>query len=103
MASTSISSPGHSVLKLFSSHSPYMVCSCSGHFLSLFYIIHTVSECARRRPKAIINYLTLLVMTPHATGRGRGVTQWCATQQTQNICIAFMQRRTSIFDVGPTL
>ena len=25
------------------------------------------------------------------------------TQQTQNICIAFVQRRPSVFDVGPTL
>ena len=24
------------------------------------------------------------------------------TQQTQNICIAFVQRRPNIFDVGPT-
>ena len=25
------------------------------------------------------------------------------TQQTQNICIIFVQRRTNVFDVGPTL
>ena len=25
------------------------------------------------------------------------------TQQTQNICIAFEQRRPNVFDVGPTL
>ena len=26
-----------------------------------------------------------------------------ATQQTQNICITFVQRRPNVFDVGPTL
>ena len=25
------------------------------------------------------------------------------TQQTHNICITFVQRRTNVFDVGPTL
>ena len=25
------------------------------------------------------------------------------TQQTQNICITFIQRRPNVFDVGPTL
>ena len=28
---------------------------------------------------------------------------WPTAQQTQNICIAFIQRRSSVFDVGPTL
>ena len=27
----------------------------------------------------------------------------CYSQQTQNICIAFVQRRPNVFDVGPTL
>ena len=27
----------------------------------------------------------------------------CGPQQTQNICITFVQRRPNIFDVGPTL
>ena len=26
-----------------------------------------------------------------------------STQQTQNICITFVQRRPNVFDVGPTL
>ena len=28
---------------------------------------------------------------------------WCASQQTQNICITLIQRRPNVFDVGPTL
>ena len=27
----------------------------------------------------------------------------CKTQQTQHICITFVQRRPNVFDVGPTL
>ena len=26
-----------------------------------------------------------------------------AARQTQNICITFVQRRTNVFDVGPTM
>ena len=31
------------------------------------------------------------------------VVKTLAAQQTQNICITFIQRRTNVFDVGPTL
>ena len=27
----------------------------------------------------------------------------CSSQQTQDICITFMQRRPNVFDVGPAL
>ena len=29
--------------------------------------------------------------------------QWVTSQQTQNICVTFVQRRTNVFDVGATL
>ena len=29
--------------------------------------------------------------------------KWLSAQQTQNICITFIQRRPNVFDVGPTL
>ena len=32
-----------------------------------------------------------------------GVTAFCSSQKTQNICITLVQRRHNVFDVGPTL
>ena len=34
---------------------------------------------------------------------GSGKYMQANTQQTQNICITFVQRRPNVFDVGPTL
>ena len=34
---------------------------------------------------------------------GYDLTKRLNTQQTQNICITFVQRRPNVFDVGPTL
>ena len=36
---------------------------------------------------------TIRIISPHKI----------ATQQTQNICITFIQRRPNVFDIGPTL
>ena len=36
-------------------------------------------------------------------GRARTISGLMLTQQTQNICITFTQRRTNVEDVGPTL
>ena len=35
--------------------------------------------------------------------RSQKVVKQKQTQQTQNICITFVQRRPNVFDVGPTL
>ena len=32
-----------------------------------------------------------------------GEDNQCVSQQTQNICITFVQRRPNVFDVGPTM